>query len=104
MKTTEQAAREYSCIDVLDKCEKFNFKIDEELLAELETLAFKMGVAFAEEFISFQDEVPPISKEKILLKREKPNSETIYELRRFTTKNKTHILAIYTHWRPINRK
>ena len=84
MKTTEQAAIEYA--DNL----KSAYMEEGIEVTEYDHLAaksnFKAGKAFAEEFISFQDEVPPISKEKILLKREKPNSETIYELRRFTTK------------------
>lgn len=92
MKTTKQAA-----IDWVES-ESITKNVDE---AER---AFRAGKAFAEEWISFQDELPPFSKDKILLKREKVNSETMYELRKFNTGNKAHILSIYTHWRPINRK
>ena len=104
MKTIEQAAREYANSN-FQNC-SYHY-LGDKRLTDFDAInaAFKKGKAFAEEWISFKDELPPFSsKSKILLKREKAAGETIYELRKFTTSSKVHLQEFFTHWRPINRE
>lgn len=101
MKAIEQAAKE--CAEKMwGDC----FNATPDKLEE----AFKAGAAFAQEWISVEDELPPIcieaSEENILLLRNKIDGITLGYRKIYYWYSQLGILTFdtVTHWRQINRK
>ena len=108
MKTIEEAAKEYA--------EKLNYSMEaKHNMCPMDfEISFKAGIAFAEEWISVEEELPERCKKatayNILVLKTEIDGEikaiTLGYLMSdcwYTQLGKVEIESI-THWRPINRK
>ena len=104
MKTIEEAAKEYA--------EKLNYSMEaKHNMCPMDfEISFKKGIAFAEEWISVEDELPENSIEIIFKTKEGRVYSGFYGLSCNFYATLTNILGNnimidkVTHWRPINRK
>jgi hypothetical protein len=91
MKTIEEATREY-----LSKCPYGVWR-------DNAYTTFKEGIAFAEEWISFEDEIPEAKKTAYQVFVKKDRGTASYYGVETIMPNSEYKSRFYTHWRPINR-
>lgn len=108
MKTINEAAKEYAIKEI---CLKIEFASSSKEEIELCIRDFTAGVQFAEEWISVEDELPPIiagdvSEENILLLKNKEKGITLGWRRPYGYHTQLGVFneVTITHWRPINKK
>lgn len=109
MKTIDEAAIEYA--------EKLDPEILMSTIPQISELSFKSGVAFAEEWISVEDELPIFDKNKLVsgeydlylvkMRIGSISPKTTYAVSFLTREDRWNCefdWNVVTHYRPINKK